>query len=166
MSLLSLNKGWGHPEKLARENRPRGQEQKHVVCGTDAHLRITELATAFLGRKYFSRKAPVLSGILKYRINEYCGQQLCRRENGPRWLWAYPALPSSLGCASFELKTETHSQYYPLHMDVRQAKVTIETDLYLPCPVLPLSQPPSPNHLGPYLSQGQARPRIHSEHLP
>lgn len=84
MSLLSLSKHWGHPEKLARENGPRGQEQKHVVCGTDAHLRITELATAFLGRKYCSRKAPVLSGILEYSINEYCGQQLGRRENGPR----------------------------------------------------------------------------------
>lgn len=162
MSFLSLRKHWGHPEKLARENGPPGQEQKHVVCGTDARLRMTELATAFLGRKYFSRKARVLSGTLRYRISEYCDQRCYDswREDGPCWLWTFPALPSLLGCASSELKTETHSQCCHLHVDVRQAKVTIKTDLYLPCPVLPLSLPPSPNHLAPYPPRGQARLRI------
>lgn len=117
MSFLTLSKHWGHPEKLARENGSPGQEQKHVVCGTEAHLRITELATAFLGRKYFSRKAPVLSETLRYCISQYCDRRCYDswREDGPCWLWTFPALPSSLGCVSSELKTETHSQCCHLH---------------------------------------------------
>lgn len=125
------------------------------MCGADAHW-VTELATVFSGEEN-----SMFSGILKYRIREYC-DQICyfrRREDGP--CWSETSLIFGLIMLLLNLRQKPiHNAAIFTCMSDRpksQLKLTYCCSAFVP--------PPSHNHPAHYPSPGQSRLKIHYEHL-